>query len=110
MLIVTQRLRVNFQSSNLFWRLLSATATHKIAYEAIRCQKRPAFFAIGRLASSASVKVGEFRISLNVSTVLANIKLNVMPCAFVRFLKDEEPTVAAFEVAFEAGIRKLFAA
>jgi len=56
------------------------------------------------------MKVREFRVSLDVSAVLANVKFNVVSLAFVWFLINVESAGAAFNVAFESWIRKCFVA
>jgi hypothetical protein len=55
------------------------------------------------------MEIRELRIFFNVPTVLANIQLNVMPLTLVGFLVNVETTLATFDVAFEARVRKRFA-
>ena len=81
-----------------------------MVYEAVGCQKPTAIFTVWRLTASASVKVGEFGVSLDVSAVLANIKFNVVSLAFVWLLINVESTCGAFDVAFEPGIWEGFVA
>jgi hypothetical protein len=93
----------------LFWRLLSATAAHEIINQTIGRQQRSAVFAFWRLTVGATMEIRELRIFFNVPTVLANIQLNVMPLTLVGFLVNVETTLATFDVAFEARVRKRFA-
>jgi len=81
-----------------------------MVYEAVGCQKPTAVFAVWRLTASASVKVGEFGVILDVSAVLANVQFNVVSLAFVWFLVNVESTGTAFDIAFEFWIRKCFVA
>jgi hypothetical protein len=56
------------------------------------------------------MKVREHRIILNAPAVLANVKLDVVALAFGGFLVDVFAAGVAFDVAFEAWVRKCFVA
>jgi len=49
------------------------------------------------LAALATVKIREFGIKFYMSAVLANVKFDVVSCAFARFLEDVSATFAALD-------------